>query len=243
MSFSANKLFGISIKWICGVLGWAFAGPLFGVLGFVAGTIIESLLFQEKGEKMPIGDFSTNLLMIIAAVVKADRPAVKQEEDLVKQFLKKNYGKNATDEAFIQFNEILKHKIPLKDACIKIRANIDYSSRLQFLQFLYKLAKIDGGITHEEQNILDLIAVELRIKQSFETVILHNDAIETAYNLLGVNNKTDVGDIKKAYRKLAVECHPDKVVNLDEELKKSANEKFLELTNAYNILKKEKNFI
>ena len=63
---------------------------------------------------------------------------------------------------------------------------------------------------------------------------------EKAATILGVSvNATEI-EIKKAYRKASLKCHPDKNSN-----KKEAGEKFNEVTKAYNILtnKEETNTI
>ena len=54
------------------------------------------------------------------------------------------------------------------------------------------------------------------------------------YEVLGVDRKADADEIKKAYRKLAVQFHPDKNPG-----DKSAEEKFKEATEAYEVLKDE----
>ncbi len=51
------------------------------------------------------------------------------------------------------------------------------------------------------------------------------------YNVLGVEKKASEGDIKKAYRKLAQQYHPDR--NPDN---KAAQEKFKEINEAYEVL-------
>ena len=51
------------------------------------------------------------------------------------------------------------------------------------------------------------------------------------YKVLGVSKKADKAEIKKAYRKLARKFHPD--VNPDD---KSAEDKFKELNEAYEVL-------
>ena len=53
------------------------------------------------------------------------------------------------------------------------------------------------------------------------------------YRILGVDAKAPDEAIKKAYRKLAVKYHPDKVTGSD---KKNAEEKFKEITEAYYVL-------
>lgn len=61
---------------------------------------------------------------------------------------------------------------------------------------------------------------------------------EDLYDLLGVNPEATPEEIKKAYKKLAVELHPDRFPN-DEAKRKEAEASFGKITNAYNILKDE----
>jgi len=54
---------------------------------------------------------------------------------------------------------------------------------------------------------------------------------EDYYQILGVDKKASVDEIKKAYRKLAVKWHPDKNPN-----NKAAEEKFKKISEAYAVL-------
>jgi len=237
------------VKWIGGGLGWAFGGPLGGVLGFVAGTVFDSLelrIFRKSDEKTTMGDFATSLLVLIAAVLKAEGPVLKSELDYVKQFLKQNYGEKEAGDALILLKEILKQNIPLDDICVQIRNNLDYSSRLQLVHFLYNLANIDGHLSGAEQSIINYITNALKVsvseKRTVGTTIEQEDSIVAAYKNLGVDRATSIIDIKKAYRNLAIKYHPDKVAYLGEEQRKIANDNFQRLTRAYELIKKERNF-
>ena len=242
-------------KWIGGGLGWAlgewfaFGGPLGGVIGFIIGTVIDSfeIKFSRKKKKsQSLGIFSTNLLMLIAAVMKVERPVAKAKVDMVKIFLKQNFGEKVDTEAFQQLRNILRQNIPLDDVCTQIRNNIDYSSRLQLTHFFYNLASSDGRITDAEQSILNIISRGMKVptgdKYSVGTTNVKEDLLLDAYKTLGVHLSTNAIDIKKAYRSLATKYHPDKVAFLGEEKKKSANDKFQQLTQAYEIIKKNRNF-
>ena len=57
---------------------------------------------------------------------------------------------------------------------------------------------------------------------------------ETYYELLGINMNATKEDIKKAYRKLSLKYHPDRVLDLEE--KAEAEEKFKQINAAYKIL-------
>ena len=243
IQYSIIQLFSYSV---IGCICWLLAGPVGGVAAFVVVAIIDSLGIKRRNEKKTIGVFSNNLLMLIAAVMKTKMPVTEQKVELVKQFLNRNYGEKLFDEAFMQLNEMLIiQDIPLEDVCTKIRSNLDYSSRFQLLQFLYKLAKIDGAPTEAELLVLNAITGELKINKQTppRPAVAHNQALIAAYSILGINSAgSSIIEIKKAYRKLAIKYHPDKFSNLDENQKKNANEKFQKLTRAYEIIKKERNF-
>ena len=236
-------------KWIGGGLGWAIGGPKLGVLGFIVGTVIDSLelrVFGKKAHKtQTIGNFSTNILMLIAAVLKAERPVAKAKVDYVKKFLLQNFGQKGANTAIVQLKEILKQNIPMDNVCNQICSSLDYSSRLQLVNFLYNLAGIDGNLTEAEHFILDIISKGLNTtinKHSIGPAIVQEGSIIAAYNILGVHRTTSVIDIKKAYRYLANQYHPDKVAYLGEIQRKNASEKFQKLTKAYDTIKKERRF-
>ena len=59
------------------------------------------------------------------------------------------------------------------------------------------------------------------------------------YEILGVNKNATQDEIKNAYHKLAMKFHPDRHVNDSEEEKKKAEEKFKEISEAYEVLSNE----
>ena len=59
------------------------------------------------------------------------------------------------------------------------------------------------------------------------------------YELLGLTKGASVAELKKAYRKLALTHHPDRVSHLGEEYKKIAEEKFKKISEAHQIILKE----
>jgi DnaJ like chaperone protein len=64
---------------------------------------------------------------------------------------------------------------------------------------------------------------------------------DSSYKILEVERSSTNEEIKKAYRKMAMKYHPDKVSHLGEDFRKSADEKFAMVNEAYEKIKKERN--
>ena len=68
-------------KWIFGGLGWALGGPIGGILGFALGAITEESgkTYKAEPQRMLPNDFSAALLVLCAAVMKADQKVMRSE--------------------------------------------------------------------------------------------------------------------------------------------------------------------
>ena len=64
---------------------------------------------------------------------------------------------------------------------------------------------------------------------------------DSSYKILEISPDASDEEVKKAYRKMAMKYHPDKVSHLGEEFRKTADEKFKKVNEAYNRIKKERN--
>ena len=236
-------------EWLGGRLGWEIGGPAGCLAGFIIGTVIDSFEihpFRKSVKQTATSNFATSLLALISEVIKAKEPMTKQKKNSVKVFIKQHFGDKEASKAFVQLNKLLKQKIPIENACEIVRHFLDYSSCLQLTHFLYSLANIDGTVSEAEKKILLNINLGLKInsgeKHSVGSMFVQDDSIVMAYGILGVQRTASIIDIKKAYRNLAAKYHPDKVSYLGDEMKKVANEKFQQLSRAYETIKKERKF-
>ena len=86
-------------KWIGAGLGWTIGGPIGALVGFAFGSLVDASNI-EKFENTRIdtttGDFVVSLLVLMAAVMKADRKVVQSELAFVKQYLVKAFGEPFT---------------------------------------------------------------------------------------------------------------------------------------------------
>ena len=231
-------------KFIFGALGWAMFGPIGGILGYAIGQKSGgNKHYKNRTINTGSGDFGASLLVLIASVMKADGKVVKSELDYVKTFLLNNFGESNAKQALYILNDLLKKEFELKEVCLQIRKNMDHPSRLQIIHVLFGISASDGLVHINEIKVIKSISGYLRISSmDFESIqaMFYND-IKSAYKVLEIDNNSTDSEIKKAYRKMAIKYHPDKVGHLGKDFQKIAEEKFKQLNEAYQRIKQERN--
>jgi len=175
--------------------------------------------------------------------MKADGKVVKSELDYVRQFFIRQFGQESAKEALLTLKDILKQDIPVRDICIQIGRNMDYSSRLQLLHLLFNISVADTTIHPLELELIAKISGAMGVASNDFLSIKNMFIPETdsAYKILEIEPATTNEEVKKAYRKMAMKYHPDKVSHLGEEFRKTADEKFKKVNEAYERIKRERN--
>lgn len=230
-------------KWIGGGLGWAFGGPIGGILGFMFGSMVggSGMTDRQIGQTRS-GDFNISLLILTAAVMKADGKVTRSELNYVKQFITNNFGAARAPEYVRILGELIKKDFNLQEVSSQIRQYMDYSSRLMLLQFLFGTALADGESHNSEIDVIKTIASYLGISnmdyKSIKAMFIKDT--NSAYSILEITADVSDDEIKKAYRELAKKYHPDKVSHLGEDVKKAAEVKITELNAAYDAVKDER---
>ena len=241
---------GMFGKWLGGGLGFVMGGPIGGLMGFLVGSVIDhttgdSTTYSSRNSITAQGDFSMSLLVLVAAVMKADGKVVKSELDYVKQFFVRQFGQDSAREALLMLKDILKQDIPVRDICLQISRNMDYSSRLQLLHLLFNISLADSTIHPKEVELLEKMAGAMGVASSDFLSIKNMFIPETdsSYKILEIEPASTNEEVKKAYRRMAMKYHPDKVSHLGEEFRKTADEKFKKVNEAYEKIKKERNLV
>lgn len=235
-------------KWLGGGLGFVLGGPIGGLLGFLVGTAIDEssdqyTAYTRDPSVTAQGDFGMSLIVLIAAVMKVDGKVVRSELDYVKKFFLAQFGQDSARQALLVLKDLLNKDIPVRDICIQIKMNMDYSSRLQLLHLLFSLSAADTELRDSELDLLGKISGAMGISPNDFTSIKNMFVPETdsAYKILEVDRSVTDDEVKKAYRKMAMKYHPDRVGHLGEEFRKAAGEKFRSVNDAYEKIKKERN--
>ncbi|HRP00050.1 MAG TPA: TerB family tellurite resistance protein [Flavobacteriales bacterium] len=242
-------------KWIGGGLGWAFGGPIGGLLGFALGAMLDTWrgTAPEPGtgqqgtyQQRPLttgGDLAMSLVVLTAALMKADGRVTQRELDHVRQFFTRQFGPDQAAQLLILLRDVLKREVPVHEVCVQIRHNMPHPVRLQLLHYLIGLAYADGQVDRAELELLRRIAHDLAISDkdlgSLSAMFRTADP-SAAYSILEIAPEATDEEVKKAYRRMAMKYHPDKVAQLGEEVQKAANEKFKKVQEAYETIQKQR---
>ena len=233
-------------KWIGGGLGWAFGGPLGAIIGFAIGSAFGNSSNTEEyiGGTTQQRDFNVSLLVLSAAVMKADGSVKKSELDYVKRFFLSNFGQERAEKYILMLREILKQDIQIYDVSQQVGRFMDYSSKLQLLHYLFGIASADGTTHENEVDVISVISKYMGISSSdFQSIkAMFVQQVDSAYKILGIDANATDDDVKKAYREMAKKYHPDKVAYLGDDVRKSAEQKLQEVNEAYDKIRKQRGF-
>ncbi|MDR1225384.1 MAG: TerB family tellurite resistance protein [Prevotellaceae bacterium] len=235
-------------KWLGGGLGWALGGPLGGILGFALGSLVDSAdktsTNSTHSRTQNHNSFASSLLVLIAAVLKADEKIMQSELDYIKRFFVRQFGEEAAKEAILLLRDILKRPIPLYEVCTQIRLNLDIAARRELLHLLFGVALADGALDKREIAVIQVIATNLGLSpadfQSIKAMFAQNEDHDWAYKVLEINKNATNEEVKKAYRSMAQKHHPDKVAQMGEDIQRAANEKFTKIKEAHEWIKKSR---
>ena len=252
-------------KWIGGALGFMIAPPLGIFLGYFLGSIIDGIIdgsesssYQSEdyaqsgdtGSRYDTGrrnSFLFSLLVLASYVIRADGKVMHSEMEYVRRFLRVNFGESSVEQGNQIILRLLEEqkKSPylfqqrIRQVCQQIAGALNYSERLQLLNFLVDLAKSDGTVPQSELNALYEIAQNMGLSRNDVDMMVNLErgsssegTLEEAYKVLGVSPTATDDDVKKAYRKLALEHHPDRVSALGDDVRKAAEKKFQEINAA-----------
>lgn len=196
----------------------------------------------SSGRRMAtVGDIRVSIIVLIACVIKADGHVMKSEVNYIKPFLVRNFGEEGAKEALQLLKQLLARDIDPVAVSRQIRQNVNYSTRLELLHMLLDLANADGDICEAERQTIELIAVNMGISeadyQSLSAMYRKSQDPDWAYTVLEIEVSATDDEVKRAYRRMAMKYHPDKVANAGEEIRQQATEKFRNINKAYEHIK------
>lgn len=242
-------------KWIGAALGWMAGGPLGALAGLAIGAFFDNMNNEDapQGYESQAGTayegdaerngFLFSLLVLSAYIIKADGKVMHSEMETVRRFLRQNFGEVAVAEGeqvlrrlFDEQNRqgSMAFRGTVSRCCAQMAAHMDYAQRLQLLNYLVIVAQADGSVPPEEVGALQDCARWMGLAEAdlASMLNLRSDSLEDAYKVLGVPSTATDDEVRRAYRKLALQHHPDRVATLGDDIRRAAEKKLQEINEA-----------
>lgn len=204
---------------------------------------------------------------IVSLIMKADGITSRGEMKAAKNYLRSHYSPSDYKEIrkALEINMRINNPKFVKQSCIWLTANMNYSERLGFTEFLFDIARLSKGIDVGEWRLLNDIMKRICLEDEdieylsrkysrnyshknnkntkgesnsneLSTEVQSESTPDPFLRILGLEGEATPDEIQSAYHKLAKKYHPDTVQ--DEEMKQILTEKFKEINLAYNALSK-----
>ncbi len=184
---------------------------------------------------------------LLGKMAKADGNISKQEGDyLISLIHKMQLNPEQKTDALNYFNNAKNEPKTVAELAQQFHLISQRSPQIE-RQMMYQLigmAAVDGIISSQEEAIIHEVARIFGIPQTEIDHILSSftASSEKSYHILGVDKQSSDADIKHAYKTLIKECHPDvlRSKGLPPAMQKTAQQRFYDIQNAWNSIKKER---
>lgn len=254
--FFSGKIFG-------GLLGLFLFGPVGLIIGIFLGHMADrartlshdgseddgQYFFFNTGYSNPQMVFFVGAFSMLAKLSSVDGQVSEGARRKVYEFMTRDlnlYGPSL-DYARQIFEEALTKDASFENLADQFYHNFRTSPQLltMMLDIFYRVAMEDGRLSPNEERLIDYAARAFHIHESLHDSIRRNYNVKgssKAYAVLGLTEDASEAEIKKAYRKLILEYHPDTVAakGLADEFKEYATKKFREIQEAYETISKER---
>lgn len=204
--------------------------------------------FNQRPFEEDRNSFLFSMLVLSSYIIKADGKIMHSEMNCVRNFLRNNFGEQAVrqgEDILLKLFEMQKQqgattfKETIRKSCVEISFHMNIGQRLQLLDYLIIIAKVDGTVSPEEVYALKEVATYLGLSAQDVDSMLNMEAssnqqigLNEAYKILGISPNATNDEVKAAYRKMALKHHPDRVSTLGDDIREAAEKKFQEINNA-----------
>jgi len=263
MSFSTTLLLAF--------LGFLIHGPVGALLGAAIGFMFDAGRGQRQRATPPPGGFIAPLFALLGAVAKSDG-RVSEAEIAVAERLMARMGLDPAQrrQAIASFNEGKQPAFDAGSAIAELRQWVGARRDHAFpvLDVVIDTVLSEGSPSPEKMNLLRQLAAALRISDMELMALMamkgyawhagpgahgygagggyvppqRSQQGPDPYAVLGVQRGADERTIKRAYRKLISEHHPDRLGDLPEDMRRRAEVRASEINAAYERIKAEKGF-
>jgi len=234
------------MSWLIGAgLGFLRGGPIGAVVGGTVQHFISKKLKKKIRQFLPgVVDqqgFVVCLVALLTRLSLTQGPVTPRETRVLHDFFSKNLG--YTRESLRQIDEIITETRHVRPDYRPLAEQYKKSTRghysLLVLAMGYQVGLLEKALTDEMQEEINTVAELLGVSPEDHDHLRRKyslGALKTPYSILGVKSTDTPETIKKAYRRLVREFHPDRVAHLGDDVVEDAHIRFMEIQTAYQAL-------
>ncbi|MDA8560638.1 DnaJ domain-containing protein [Nitrospinae bacterium] len=237
--------------WMGAGLGFLRGGPLGAVIGGTMEHFLGKKLQKKLQQSLPSitkkGEFITSLVVILARVARESGALMPKQVAVIHKFFMKNLSYDSSDlKSLDLLIKEVESKKPDIDRFVKeYKESCQNNYNLLLLALCYQITLVENDLGEETQSLIKKIVSELGLSYDQHNEVREKYMLEpfkTPFHVLGLSSKASNDEIKKAYRNLASQCHPDRVATEDKNTVHEAHLKFIEVQSAYQALEKVRKF-
>jgi DnaJ like chaperone protein len=187
------------------------------------------------------------LCPLFIEVARCDGPVVQPEIRVIREYfeLTLHFDETGLEAVRAGLKAALAGKPQdVEELTKKARGEVKPAQRMELVRTLYDLGTVDAELTRSEIDTLKRVVGQLNLsdEQLQEITKQFFGSGDAHYRLLGLEPSATDDEVKSAFRKLAAENHPDRVASLGPKEAEVAGERFRQVKDAYDALKKLRGF-
>jgi len=244
-------------KMVGGAIGFALGGPLGGIAGAVFGHAFdrsEERTFIEERQRLSPGEesqfaFFIGAFSMLAKLSQADGRVSREEVASIEKFMVRDLNLNQQSQAVAMniFKAAMSSPGTFQDFAAQFYDRFRFQPQLLgvMLDILLRVSIADGALSEVEERLIlaakSIFSINDHQYTAIKSRYIKDD--DKYYTILGVTRSDTNETIRTRYRKLVKEYHPDMIASkgLPEEFTKLAEDKFREIQEAYDRVRKERN--
>jgi DnaJ like chaperone protein len=245
-----------------GSLGMLLGGPLGAIAGAALGHMLidkKVELARQKYSQIPPPEFRpaervqaaffVSLFSVLGKISKVDGVVHREEINVVQAFIN-GLPIEETEKQFARqvFNEAKSSPHRIEDFAAQLYRTVGGRPELihAYFDLLLRIVAADGSFHPAEEEAIKRVRATFGIsdEQYEDMKAVYFDGLDKHYKTLDCTPESSIDDIKRNYKKLVKEFHPDVIISkgLPEEFVEFASNRFREIQESYEKIKKERNF-